>query len=382
MSSFGYLGLKDELGVGYGVKHVSNKPRVSSMSYLYDIAEGNVSGHTPWSKIGYNPAVATTEEDVWSAGGVYVFPTEAAQWQIAAGNAADLGTVIKGNAEGAAQSILCDAGGTTTELNDADVDFTGATAVEVGDIVLISPKGDGSTAALTPEWGYVTAVAATKLTFAGGLSSGGTCAVARAYTVVDQDNGTGTGAQVVRIDYLTSTYAERTVLVALGGEAAVPIDGTDGNALTDTYRVNSFRVIAVGTGGVPVAPIQLRLQAAPNTVYSYISTGFTRARNSAYTVPYGKTLYVTQWNVGASTPNDTKVQTCRVMTRANVEPSTGFRTNGIFYGYTEFLISNGVIGIEFTVPTKLVAGTDIKVSAVGLTGFSGPVTSALRGWLE
>ena len=30
----------------------------------------------------------------------------------------------------------------------------------------------------------------------------------------------------------------------------------------------------------------------------------------------------------------------------------------------------------------IAAKTDIKVSAIGLTGFNGPVTCVLRGWIE
>ena len=63
--------LVDETGLSYGVKHVNNKPRVSSMPYLYDIAEGNVSGHTPFTKLGYNADVGATEEDIWTIGGAY-----------------------------------------------------------------------------------------------------------------------------------------------------------------------------------------------------------------------------------------------------------------------------------------------------------------------
>ena len=81
MSYFNNIGFLDENGLPYGVKHVQNKPRVSSMDYLYDIAEGNVTGHTPWTKIGYNPAL-TTEEDIWSAGGLYVFPAAATQMEV------------------------------------------------------------------------------------------------------------------------------------------------------------------------------------------------------------------------------------------------------------------------------------------------------------
>lgn len=63
--------LADENGIAYGVKQVNGKPRVSSMPYLYDIAEGNIEGHTPYAKLGYNDDVGATEEDVWTQGGTY-----------------------------------------------------------------------------------------------------------------------------------------------------------------------------------------------------------------------------------------------------------------------------------------------------------------------
>jgi len=53
--------LIDEAGTPYGVKHVSNKPSVSCMPYLYDIAEGSVAGHTAFAKLGYNGDVGATE---------------------------------------------------------------------------------------------------------------------------------------------------------------------------------------------------------------------------------------------------------------------------------------------------------------------------------
>lgn len=59
-------GLVDENGLPYGVKHVNNKPRVSSVDYLYDIAEGNVSDHDPWTKIGYNDNIGLTQEPAWA----------------------------------------------------------------------------------------------------------------------------------------------------------------------------------------------------------------------------------------------------------------------------------------------------------------------------
>jgi hypothetical protein len=347
-------------------KEADGKPRVSSMPYVYDIAEGNVSGHTPWSKIGYNPSVSTTQEDVWSFGGEYVFPTEAMTIEVASDSAtadADIGTILF--------NATCDVGGTTTTLIDAGVDFTATAAA--GDILIVEKSGT------SPEWGRITAVANGSLTFADGLSNGGSCATARTYQVLDAS--AAKGAMAVKIDYLTSAYAEKREIIILN------VNNQVSSINTDYFRINSFRVIAVGTKATPtyaaIGNLSIRKATVASPFYSYISAGFTRARNTMYTVPAGKTLYVTQWSVGASTPNDTKVQTCRVMTRTNVEPATGFRGCGnVFYGYTELLVSNGVEHVEFTLPTKLNAKTDIKVSAVGITAFSGPVTSVLRGWLE
>lgn len=74
--------LIDENGTHYGIKHINNKPRVSSMPYLFDIAEGNVSGHSAWSKIGFNPAVTSSEETIWNGGTDYVFPTGEMQLEV------------------------------------------------------------------------------------------------------------------------------------------------------------------------------------------------------------------------------------------------------------------------------------------------------------
>lgn len=144
----------------------------------------------------------------------------------------------------------------------------------------------------------------------------------------------------------------------------------------------STAVKLIDESGVAYVPVgNLTLRGNVDTVtYSYILATFTRARNICYTVPAGKTLYVNYWSAGASTTNDIKVQTCRVMTRTNIEPSTKFKGSGmIFYPYTEKLVTNNEDITEFPIPTKLPAGTDIKVSAIGLTGFSGPVTTVLRG---
>ena len=61
----------DEVGTPYGVKHINNKLRVSSVPYYVDIAEGNVAGHNDVYKFGNNDAVGTTQESIWNEGGLY-----------------------------------------------------------------------------------------------------------------------------------------------------------------------------------------------------------------------------------------------------------------------------------------------------------------------
>lgn len=348
-------------------------------SYDLSVAKGMKTGAKPFIKIGYNPAITTSEEDLWATGAGYVFPTAAAQWRIAGGNAAELGTVIKGNAEGANQTVKCDAGGSETILLDANVDFSASTAVAVGDIVLLDPKGDN------PEFGYVTDItdAATgKLVIGGGFSEGGSCATARAYTIVDKSSGTGTGGQVLEIYYLTTAFVEKKILVCLNGATAVDFKGPTGAALTDTYRLNGIRLVSVGTGGVPVAAIVLQLQASPNTVYGSIALGYTHSRDGFYTVPAGKNLYISSLNWGAASNNAANVQTARMIFRATQEDYSGFITPGIFYPYSEDLISNTSHLLPYPLPIKFCTGTDIKMSAQGLTGYTGPATGVMRGWLE
>ncbi len=56
----------------------------------HDVSAGVVPNHSAVNKFGYNPAVGTTEEDVWGGGGSYNWLTAADTIRVAAGgNAAD-----------------------------------------------------------------------------------------------------------------------------------------------------------------------------------------------------------------------------------------------------------------------------------------------------
>jgi hypothetical protein len=323
---------------------------------LHKIARKNIECVSPWSKMGFSPTVNTTESDIWSLAGVYTFCATAGVWEVVSSdNTKDKATTIfSGTASG----------GSETTLIDVTKNFTGGTAVVAGDCVILDKSGT------TPEWGYVTGVSATTLTIAGGFSSDGT-ASGRAYAIIDKS--AYTGAQAVKIEYLTSAYAQKSEIVILNGTTAVD------TVNTDLFRVNSFRVIATGTDNKPTGNLTLRGDGASGN-YSYITAGFTRARNVIYTVPANKTLYVTNFSAGWGLSAAIKDEYARIYTRVNREPSTGFNTGSLFYPCTEVIIKGNMANIELLTPTRIPEKSDIKVSALATA--SGSAVVVLRGWLE
>jgi hypothetical protein len=336
-----------------------NEGGLPTTPYYYRIADGDVSGHVPWSIIGYNGATGTTEADCWSYGAVqpiYVFPTAAAGMEIlSSDNTQDIGTsIFSGNSTG----------GSTILIVDITKDFTAGTPVAIGDCIILDKSGT------TPEWGYVSGITtATTLAVSGGFSSGGTGS-GRTYSILDKS--AYTGAQAVIVEYLNGSYVTDTEIVILNGTTVIP------TVQTDLFRINSFRVIAVGTGGKPVGNITMR-NLADTPVYSYITLGFTKARNATYTVPLGKTLFVTSGTFGwAYASNSTHY--ARLYTQANVDNITRFQANGVFYPFTEVVCSNATVVREWEIPTKLPAKTDIRVKV--FSDFTGIAEVTLRGWLE
>lgn len=346
----------DESGNAYGVKHINNKPRVSAMPYLYDIAEGNVSGHEPFEKIGYSLVTGTTTKDVWSYTDVTInLPTTATAMEVYTNSANDLGTVIRG-------PLTADAGGSTTSIVDASEDFTAATTVAIGDLVILDKAGT------SPEYGFVTAVSTNTLTVGGGFSGGGSGA-GREYYVVDVS--ATSGAHAVQIKYLTTAFAEKKEVVITGGNA------TGVNLVnTDVYRINSCRVISAGSGGASAANIQVQDADGTTPIYTYITAGYTRDRNSVYTVPAGKTLYIAQINAGYATSTN-QVQNARLILKATQDQF--FKTN-LFQAQAEILCPNSTGIAELILPLKIVSGVDIKFTAV--PSANGQVTTVVRGWIE
>lgn len=269
--------------------------------------------------------------------------------------------------------MTSDAGGSTTTLLDAGVDFSATAAA--GDLLIVDPSGT------TPEWGWITTAANGSLTFSGGLSSGGV-GTTRKYLVIDASPVKG--ALAIKIDYLDSTYAAKTMIIPTNGTTAVTTLNDAGAAQT-MLRINSFRIIGTGTEATTTNKSYgywaiRQAGGVPATYYSYISLGKLMARNSAYTVALGKTLYVNEVNVGWGDDAETKILVARFIVESNQEPSTYFVNGTAFYGYGEVLVNNASIVLPRPIPQKFTQKSDIKVSCQAVTG-SGPASSVMRGYL-
>jgi len=134
--------------------------------------------------------------------------------------------------------------------------------------------------------------------------------------------------------------------------------------------------MTAGSNNAPLGNLTLRIAGAGAT-HGYIRIGKTKARSCFYTVPFGKTLYITSVAFSAV---GTKYLT--FTTHANYDTATSaLLQRGLFHPYTEAVLLNAEFHKELEMPTKLPATTDLKVSVVAEA--AGSIASCqLRGWLE
>jgi hypothetical protein len=255
-----------------GLKQADAKPRISSMPYPYDIAEGNVSGHSRWLKCGYNPDVSTSEEAVYGVSAAYTWPASAQQMEVVSASA-----------------------------NDA---------------------------------------------------------------------AAGTGVRTVRIYYLDGSGVEKTTDVTLNGLTAVS------TTATDIYRVQSFRAMTVGTGGVAAGNIDLR-HLSDTPIYSRILTGYTQGRAAIYQVPAGKTLYITDLTFAVVSTSGSR--TARVTLRTDYDDFTG-AIGSVFRLLAEVALVDQAHSFSPAVPIKVPAGA--RLICVATASASVQVYCRFAGWIE
>jgi hypothetical protein len=183
--------------------------------------------------------------------------------------------------------------------------------------------------------------------------------------------GSGTGLRTVSVYYLDDTFTPKTEDVALNGTTPVVMTASD------IYRINAFRATSAGVNGKAAGNIDVRhIDNTP--VYSRIPAGYTQARNSHYTVPKDKTLYIT--SVTFSAGSAVAGRSVRMTTKATWDSAAGVKRD-FFYPFTEVIVQDGAFHKSLEIPTKFTEGVDLKVSAISPDGATYGSCS-IKGWLE
>jgi len=167
-----------------------------------------------------------------------------------------------------------------------------------------------------------------------------------------QDNPTGTGVRTVEIQGMNQAGEVVTETVSMGA--------TTTGAFKRVFRV---KALVAGTSGVNEGTISVTSDDT-STVLAII--GFDGTGNKAagrgqtfmaqYTIPTGKTGYITQWTVGAGKHNADAV--AMLMTRDPDAPGDGA------WNARDIIVVNATTYAKnYNVPIKLNAGDDIEIRA-------------------
>jgi len=189
---------------------------------------------------------------------------------------------------------------------------------------------------------------------------------------VKANTNPGTGVHTVTLHYLDDAFTEKTEDINLNGTTAVA------TTATDIYRVQNIRAKVCGTGGKAAGNITLSEHGGTTYKYGYIATGHTRMRQCVWTVPAGKTLYVT--SISFAVGGVVKEKSALFTTLATYDNKAG-ATRDFFIPYNEVIIEDEAYSRELSIPTKLGAGVDLKVQVRGLVADC-VCTCTLSGWIE
>ncbi len=167
-----------------------------------------------------------------------------------------------------------------------------------------------------------------------------------------QDNPAGTGARTVEIQGINQAGEVVTETVSMG-------DTTTG-AFKRVFRV---KALLAGTSGVNEGTISITSDDT-STVLAIIGVDGTGSHAAGrgqtfmaqYTIPTGKTGYITQWTVGCGKQNTDAIAT--LMTRNPDAPG-----DGAWNARDIITVSATTYAKNYNIPIKLNAGDDIEIRA-------------------
>ena len=172
-----------------------------------------------------------------------------------------------------------------------------------------------------------------------------------------QDSASGTGARTVTVQGLDANYNEI--------QETLTVDG----AVSTKSFLRVYRAFVASAGSLQTNKGDVLVSTGASgggTVLAKIATigtgtvyGQGQTNLALYTIPAGKTGFLTNWNIGVGDYNDTA--TANLYTR-EVGNGLSFRTRDIMD------IPGGLLQRTYTVPFALSEKTDIEIRAIATTG--------------
>ena len=175
-------------------------------------------------------------------------------------------------------------------------------------------------------------------------------------------NSTGTGAWQVYIEGLDENWE-------LASET-VDLNGTNNRTTSNQYR-RVFRayVITAGTSGTAAGTISIR-QTAGGTIMAQIPVGDNQTLMSIYTVPAGKTLYLTNVTLSSGATPGNGSATDHSIFKMKIRPFGGVFTTQLQKHTIETIDDNYIIPLVVTeksdivMTAQMVGTTNVQVSGI------------------
>jgi hypothetical protein len=176
-----------------------------------------------------------------------------------------------------------------------------------------------------------------------------------AYSADAQDSASGTGARTVTIQGLDNNFNEIEETVTVGGAATTleflrvyrAFVATAGSLNTNKGNV----LISTGAGGTGTVLADI------GTIGTGTTFGLGQTQLALYTIPAGKTGYLTTWNVGCAPMNNKA--TVLLKSRELDGVDVPFRTKDIVD------LVGGYHTQNYSIPLRFPEKTDIEVVAAG-----------------
>lgn len=190
----------------------------------------------------------------------------------------------------------------------------------------------------------------------------------------DDGSPAGTGANTIKIYYLDTDHDEQTETVTLNGTGVVA------TVALDILRVNHVEVLTAGSGKAAAGAIDVR-HLTNTPIYATIPAGGNNLSQAVWTVPNGKTAYLTRWWASAG---HSAVERYAKFTLKATSTRDGSLVAGVFFDKDILVVGTGSYACSrLDMPILLPAETDIKISVISDTSTSNAACAAgFEGWYE